>query len=258
MQNPLPDNATLEAFAHDVPWQTVEETREHFQDYLSGLRDKRGSHPMDTKRFWRLSQPLIADDEESPDGNVLLSKAGARPFILANILGKRFQQGFWMDYVKPYNLNPSVIHTNLHEAGGPLKMRPVGTELEIGMVRADGLEPTDADLDSFQSAYVERAMQIGACLDVSPELCIYQAEVMIPPVLTYARALRETELNISALTHACDEAGLRIGILSVYPTETDFVTSHSHKVETVAMFLNDINESREGQCRLLDALRQQI
>ncbi len=41
MQNPLPDNATLEAFARDVPWQTVEETREHFQDYLSGLRDKR-------------------------------------------------------------------------------------------------------------------------------------------------------------------------------------------------------------------------
>src|SRR5258708_17941970 len=161
-----------------------------------------------------------------------------------------------MDSTTPYNRTPAVIHTNLHEAGGPLKVRPVGTELEIGMVRADGLEPTKNDVDLFQSVYVERAIQTGACLDVSRELCIYQAEVMIPPVFTYAKALRETELNISALTHACHEAGLRIGIMSVYPTETDFITSHSHKVETVAMFLNDINESREGQCHLLDALRE--
>jgi hypothetical protein len=44
--------------------------------------------------------------------------------------------------------------------------------------------------------------------------------------------------------------------MSVYPTETDFATSHSDKVETVAMFLNDINESRARQCELLDALRR--
>ncbi len=256
MDSALPDNATLLAFAHEVDWQYVEETREHFQVYLNSVRSKRGSHPMATGMIWHVTHPYYDDDEDAPDGNVLLSKGSTRPFVLANILGKRFQQGTWMDYVKPYNLNPAVIHTNLHEAGGPLKLRPVGTELEVGMVRADGLEPSSDDMDEFHQAYVTHAMKIGACLDVSPELCIYQAEVTIPPVFGFSKALRNTELNIAALTRAAHEAGLRIAIMSVYPTETDFATSHSDKVETVAMFLNDINESRNGQCQLLDAVRR--
>jgi hypothetical protein len=252
----LPDNSTLEVFAHEVPWQTIEDSREQFQKYLNSLRDKRGSRPMATGMLWHLAQPHYEDDIESPDGNVLLSKGGARPFVLADILGKRFQQTFWIDYVKPYNLNPSVIHHNIHEAGGPLRLRPVGTELEVGMVRSDGLEPNEQDLNAFHSAYVSHALRLNACLDVSPELCIYQAEVTIDPVYGYAKVLRSTELNIAALTHAAHEAGLEIAPLSVYPTESDFATSRSDKVETVAMFLNDINESRPRQCDLLDALRR--
>ena len=256
MHSGLPHNSALEAFAREVPWQIIEETREHFQEYLNSVRSKRGSHPLAPKLVWHLTHPYYEEDEQSPDGNVLLSKGATRPFVLGSILGKRFQQSVWIDYVKPYNLNPSVIHTNLHEAGGPLKLRPVGTELEIGMVRADGIEPTDRDLDNFHQLYLTHAMETGACLDVSPELCIYQAEVMVPPVFGFAKSLRSTELNIAALTKACHEAGLYITIMSVYPSETDFATSHSDKVETVAMFLNDINESRPTQCNLLDELRR--
>ncbi len=256
MDSGLPDNAALRAFAKEVPWQTVEETREHFQDYLATVRSKRGSHALVTEMIWHLTRPYYPDDEESPDGNVLLSKGETRPFVLGNILGKRFQQGPWLDYIKPYNLNPAVIHENIHEAGGPLKLRPVGTELEVGMVRSDGMEPTDDDLKDFHRAYVTHALRLGACLDVSPELCIYQAEVVMAPVYGFAKALRSTELNIGALTHAAHEAGLRIAIASVYPGETDFATSHSDKVETVAMFLNDVNESRPRQCELLDTLRR--
>ncbi|MEP7289261.1 MAG: hypothetical protein ABI947_26210 [Chloroflexota bacterium] len=252
----LPDNAALEAYARELPWQIIEETREHFQEYLTSVRSKRGSHPLATKMIWHLTRPYFEDDEEAPDGNVLLSKGATRPFVLADLLGKRFQQGGWMDYVKPYNLNPSVVHSNIHEAGGPLKLRPVGTELEVGMVRLDGLEPTDADLDQFHIAYVNHAMKTGACLDVSPELCIYQAEVSSPPVFGYAKMLRSTELNLASLTQASHESGLLIAVMSVYPSETDFATSHSDKVETVAMFLNDINESRIRQCDLLDTLRR--
>ncbi|MFN7210239.1 MAG: hypothetical protein ACK4P1_07590, partial [Aggregatilineales bacterium] len=65
-----------------------------------------------------LSQTFYEDDSESPDGNVLLSRQGGRPFVLATILGRRFQQGPWLDYVKPYHLNPAVIYQNIHEAGG--------------------------------------------------------------------------------------------------------------------------------------------
>ncbi len=256
MEAGLPDNSTLEVFAHEVPWQSVEEAREQFQKYLNSVRDKRGSHPISTSMLWHLAQRHYEDDIDSPDGNVLLSKGSARPFVLANILGKRFQQAVWIDYVKPYNLNPSVNHRNLHEAGGPLKLRPVGTELEVGMVRSDGLEPTDEDLNNFRQAYVSHALRLSACLDVSPELCIYQAEVTIEPVCSYAKLLRNTELNLAALTHATNEAGLQVAPLSVYPNESDFATSHSDKVETVAMFLNDINESRPHQCELLDALRR--
>lgn len=256
MDSALPDNAALRAFAREVPWQSVEDAREHFQKYLDSVRDKRGSHPMATDMLWYLVQPHYDDDQQSPDGNVLLSKGTTRPFVLGTILGKRFQQSAWIDYVKPYNLNPSVIHENVHEAGGPLRLRPVGTELEVGMVGPEGLEPTERELTDFHKAYVAHALRLDACLDVSPELCIYQAEVTLNPVFGYAKALRSTELNIAALTHAAHEAGLRIAVMSVYPTETDFATSHSDKVETVAMFLNDINEHRARQCELLDALRR--
>src|SRR5262249_25312181 len=109
MDSALPDNASLVAFANEVDWQYIEETREHFQEYLNSVRSKRGSHPMATGMVWHLTHPYYEDDEESPDGNVLLSKGSTRPFVLANILGKRFQQGVWIDYVKPYNLNPAVI-----------------------------------------------------------------------------------------------------------------------------------------------------
>src|SRR5258708_4411852 len=255
MDAALPANFTLEAYAREVPWQHIEETREHFQEYLNSLRSKRGSHPMTTRMIWHMARPYHEDDEDAPGGSVLVARGRARPFGLGTILGKGFQQGPWIDYVKPYNLNPAVVHTNIHEAGGPLRLRPVGTELEVGMVRADGLEPSAEDLDQFHRAYVTIALETGACLDVSPELCIYQAQVLIPPVFGYAKALRNTELNIAALTHASEKPGLRISVLSVYPTESDFATSHSDKVETVAMFLNDINESRPSQCALLDTLR---
>lgn len=252
----LPDNSTLRDFARDVPWQTVEESHEQFQKYLNSVRTKRGSHTQSTKVLWHLAEAYYQDDEDAPDGNVLLSHGTKRPFVLANILGKRFQQSAWIDYVKPYNLNPSVTHENIHEAGGPLRLRPVGTELEIGMVRRDGLEPTQEDIDQFHHSYVEHALRLDACLDVSPELCIYMAEVTLNPVYSYAKALRNTELNLAALTHAAHEAQLLLAVTSVYPSESDFATSHSDKVETVAMFLNDVNESRVGQCELLDNVRR--
>src|SRR5260221_2347983 len=252
----LPNNAELDTFAREVPWQAVEETRERFQEYLNSVRSKRGSHPVDTKMIWNLTRPYLDEDEDNPDGNVLLSKGDLRPFVLGNVLGKRFQQGVLVDYIKPYNLNPSVVHTDIDESGEPLQLRTVGTELAVGMVRADGTEPTNDDLVYFHKSYMEHALRTGACLDVSPELCIYQAEVTIPPVFGFAKALRNTELNIAALTQACQAANLRIAVFSVYPNESDFASSHSDKVETVAMFLNDINESRPGQCNLLDALRR--
>src|SRR5258708_4071648 len=178
----------------------------------------------------RLSRAFYDSDENAPDGNVLLSIGKERPFVLATILGRRFQQGPWLDYVKPYNLNPSVIHENIHEAGGPLKLQPVGSELEVGMARMDGSEPTEADLDRFHEAYIAHALRLGSCLDLSPELCVYQAELVLPPVHSYARTLRNLELNIAALTHATHESNLLLAITSVYPFETDFATSHSDKV----------------------------
>ena len=250
----LPDNARLRAFARDVPWQRADEVREQFQEYLASIRSKRGSHPGSSNMIRHLTRSYFAVDEDAPDGNVLLAKN--EPLVLATLLGRRFQQGPWLDYVRPYNLNPAVIHENLHQAGGPLKVRPVGVELEVGTVRRDGLEPTSAELDRFHQAYVIHAQQIGATLDISPELCIYQAEVVMPPVFGYARLLRAIELNLATLAHATEEAGLLLQVLSVYPTETDFATSRSDKVETVAIFLNDINESRERQRDTVMAFRR--
>ncbi|GAB4546564.1 MAG: hypothetical protein OHK0023_06400 [Anaerolineae bacterium] len=255
MQPALPDNAAMLAFARDVSWQQIEETREQFLEYLNSIRSKRGSHPVSANMIRHLSQGYFEEDAEAPDGNVLLSKTG-HPFILGTILGRRFQQGPWLDYVKPYNLNPAVIHTNIHEAGGMLAVRPVGVELEVGMIALDGSNPTDIELDRFQQAYVTHAQRIGATLDISPELCIYQAEVTMPPVYGYARLLRGIELNMATLAHAAHEAGLLLQIMSVYASETDFATSQSNKVETIAIFLNEINETRAGQRQIADEVRK--
>jgi hypothetical protein len=254
----LPDNATLREFAHDVSWQTVEETRVQFQDFLNSLRDKRGSHPTSTRMIRHLTESYYGDeDEDNPDGDVLYAK-GSRRYVLANLLGRRFRQGSWVDYVKPYNLNPAVYHENIHEAGGALKIRPVGVELESGVVRADGKEPTEKDLDNFGAAYIDIALKLGACLDIAPELCIYQAEVVVPAVTGYAKLLRHLEQNIAALTHAADSAGMYLMLLGTYPHETDFATSRSDKVETVAMFLNDVNESRPEQCDYMNTFRRRF
>ncbi|MCE7946589.1 MAG: hypothetical protein DYG88_04075 [Chloroflexi bacterium CFX4] len=253
----LPDNAAMLAFAREQNWQHIDETREQFLEYLSSIRNKRGSHPVSHNMIRHLSQAFYEDDDnEAPDGNVLLSRHTERPFVLATILGRRFQQGPWLDYVKPYHLNPSVIHQNIHEAGGQLALRPVGVELEVGTTAPDGSEPNAEALDRFSEAYITHAQRIGATLDISPELCIYQAEVVSAPMFGYARLLRAAELNFATLAHAAHEAGLLLQALSVYPTETDFATSHSDKVETIAIFLNEINERRPSQRAYVDALRK--
>ncbi len=245
------------AYARQLSWQQVDEAREQFQEYLNSIRSKRGSHPVSGNMIRHLTQSYFDEpDENSPDGNVLLSKGKHPPIVLATLLGKRFQQGPWLDYVKPYNLNPAVIHENIHEAGGPLAIRPVGVELEVGTVNAEGAEPSNAQIEAFQAAYVMHAQRLNATLDIAPELCIYQAEVVMPPVSGYARLLRGIELNIATLAHAAHEAGLLLQIMSVYPTQSDFATSHADKVEMVAGFLNDVNESRERQRQIVSELRQ--
>jgi hypothetical protein len=249
----LPNNDTLRAFARDISWERVNESRLQFHEYLHSIRSKRGSHPQSNSMIKHLTQSYFDDGEEAPDGNVLMSK-DTPPVVVATLLGRRFQQGPWIDYIRPYNLNPAVNHENLGQAGGPLKMRPVGTELEVGMVRPDGQEPTADNLDRFHQAYVTHAQRLGATLDISPELCIYQAEVVQSPVFGFAKLLRSVELNIATLVNAAHESDMHLHIMSVYPTETDFATSHSDKVETIAVFLNDINESRPGQRKILTDL----
>jgi hypothetical protein len=252
----LPTNETLRAFAKEANWQAVDETRVKFRDYVNSIREKRGSHPVSANMIKHLSTPLYDDSDDVPDGNVLLSKSAHRPVVLAAVLGRRFRQGPWLDYVKPYHLNPSVNQENIHEAGGSLKVRPVGVELEVGMAQVDGSEPTPHHLERFHEAYIEHAMRLGSNLDLSPELCIYQAELVLPPVSGYGKALRTLEQNIAALVFATHEANMIVGILSTYPWESDFATSHSDKVETVAIFLNDVNESRPQQREILQNLKQ--
>lgn len=252
----LPTNAVMRAYANEVAWGLIEEVRVQFQEYLSSIRDKRGSHPVSTAMLKHLTQGYFDDGDGAPDGNVLLSRGKSRPVVLGTLLGRRFQQGPWLDYIRPYNLNPAVNHENLHQAGGQLALRPVGSELEVGLARADGYEPTESDLDRFHQAYFGHAARLGSALDLAPELCVYQSELVMPPVFGYAKSLRTLETNISALTHATHEAGMLLSIVSVYPYETDFATSHTNKVETVAIFLNDVNESRPNQCRILEGLRE--
>lgn len=244
MKTPLPSNEELVAFSEAVPWQALEQKKRQFNRILETLAGQDGQLPYD-----RLSRAVEApvsayyDTDDTDGGNVFLGETKGRKYVLGSVVSKRYRSNHgFIESIVPYNLNPSVNHTNIHETDDPVtRMRVLGAELELGLVHRDGSQPTEEQMQEFMRSYYNHALRIGIYPKLDREACQYQVEAHIAPSIGYHKT--RTALNgiMTALALASQDTGLQTAILSCYPTESDFKMTDHPKVATAVDLMLEVN-----------------
>ncbi|MFN8451911.1 MAG: hypothetical protein U0521_25800 [Anaerolineae bacterium] len=242
----LPPNDDLTAFSVDAPWQEVERVRRQFTRALETV----AAHPAnDSLPLDELSETVGAPvttyyDGVSPDtGNVLLAEVGGRKLVLGSFVSSRYRSGHTLlESVVPYNLNPSVNHTNINETEDSLtRLRVLGAEIELGLMHPDGASPTEAEVQGFINAYSGHALRIGVYPRLDREACQYQVEAHIAPSVGYNKTRNALNGMLTALSLASRETDLRTLIFSCYPTESDFKMTDHPKVTTAVDLMLQVN-----------------
>ena len=115
----LPSNQTLAALSADVPWQEVEYKRRQFQRTLETLV---ADSPKPGLPLAELSEAVGSpvttyyDSSQLDIGNTLLTEISGHPIVLGSYVAERYRSGHTiLESLVPYNLNPSVNHTNISE-----------------------------------------------------------------------------------------------------------------------------------------------
>ena len=143
---PLPSNDALTAYSADVSWQEVENIRRHFTRALETITTTASDDilPLDALSEAVGTPVTTYYDAVQPDtGNVLLTEIKGHPLVLGSYVSKRYRSGHsLLESVVPYNLNPSVNHSNIEETEDSLtRLRVLGAEIELGLVHPDGHSP---------------------------------------------------------------------------------------------------------------------
>lgn len=244
METPLPSNQDLEAYSEAVPWQRIEESKRAFNKRMRALA--RSTSP-DELPLEDLSDaagfPISAYYESSDRGNVLLGHINGRAQIMASTVSQHYRRGkTLLESFVPYNFNPAVNHTNLHETDDALtRMRALGAELELGLYHPDGSPPTEDEMQVFIATYRKNAHVLGITPTVDREACQYQVEVHIAPGVGYNRTRQSLDGIMSSLVAASRETGLCTAMLSAYPILSDFHLTPDPKVETAVAVMTAVN-----------------
>ncbi len=172
----LPSNETLTAFSADVPWQKVEQIRRQFTRALETVTAAPNGDglPLDT-----LSQMIDSpvtmhyDANNQETGNVLLTEINGHPLVLGSVVSARYRSGHsLLESTVPYNLNPSVNHSNIAETEDSLtRLRVLGAEIEMGLMHPDGASPSEDEVQGFISSYATHAVRIGVYPRLDREAC---------------------------------------------------------------------------------------
>ncbi|MFN8531217.1 MAG: hypothetical protein U0670_21655 [Anaerolineae bacterium] len=242
----LPSNETLLAFSADVPWAEIERQKRQFNRALDALVDAKheGSLPLETLSD-SVGVPLSMhyDAVSAEDGNVVLAHQNGRAYVMGSAVSKRYRGDHSLtESIVPYNLNPSVNHTNIEETEDPItRMRVIGAELELGVLHTDGGQPSEENVQEFIKAYYVHASRIGIYPRLDREACQYQVEAHIAPSIGYQKT--RTALNgiFAALAAASQDTGLTTAIMSCYPTESDFKMTDHPKVQTAVDLMLEVN-----------------
>lgn len=247
MNTPLPSNEALAAYSQALPWGEIERQKRLFNRALETLAetpDEQGI-PVDA-----LSEAIGApvttyfDPQQPQTGNVLMTETNGCPVILGSVVSSRYRSEHGlMECIVPYNLNPSVNHTNIHQTDDPVtRMRVLGAEIELGLVHPDGGQPSEDEMQGFMRAYYNHATRIGIYPKLDREACQYQIEAHIAPSVGYHKTRSALNGMLTALTLSSNETGLLTTVLSCYPTDSDFKMTEHPKVATAVDLMLEVNE----------------
>lgn len=240
----LPTNDVLTTYSQQVPWDEIENKRRAFNKALEALADDSSSLPLAALSD-AVSAPVhTAFDADTPNGgNVLYTEINGKPVVLGGMVSARYRSGASIkDSIVPYNLNPSVNHTNISETEDALtRLRVLGAEIELGLVHGDGASPTEDQVQDFIRAYYSHALRIGVYPRLDREACQYQVEAHVAPSLGYHKTRSALNGMLSALAAAGQDTGLRTLVFSTYPTESDFKMAPYPKVATAVDLMLEVN-----------------
>jgi extradiol dioxygenase family protein len=246
MDTPLPSNDTLLAYSHAIPWQDIERQRRMFnQTFVELAKDSTQTRiPLDV--FSRaLGQDVRAyyDAQDAESANVVTAHKNGQQFVLGSAVSARYRSGHTlMESLIPYNLNPSVNHTNIHETeDSTTLLRVMGAEIELGVLLADGGQPSETDMQQFIEAYGRYAQRLGIYPKLDREACQYQVEAHIAPSIGYHKTRQALNGIMTALTKAGEDSGFLTAIMACYPTESDFKMTDHPKVHTAVDLMLEVN-----------------
>lgn len=243
----LPSNDELTAYSQNVPWDEVERKRRNFNRALETLRtEQHGGDELPLETFSEaVGAPVVAlyDTHDLAGGNVLSTLVNGKPIVLASTVSARYRAGYdFLHSLVPYNLNPSVNHTNIGATDDPLtRLRVLGAEVELGLVHPDGRSPSEEEVRGFMQAYYNHALRIGIYPNLDREACMYQVEAHVAPSVGYHKTRMALNGMSTALVASSRDTGLRTLIFSAYPTESDFKMTDHPKVQTAVDLMLEVN-----------------
>ncbi|MAU11932.1 MAG: hypothetical protein CL607_19060 [Anaerolineaceae bacterium] len=260
MEHPLPTNETVEAYSQAVNWRAIEEHKRRFNQQIKLLaaNPENKSLPLDDLAA-ATGIPLKVVYPEHEHGNVILGELGGETFVLGSFVSERFRFGKTiLQSIVPYNFNPAVNHTNLHETDNPkTRMRAMGAELELGLFYEDGSTPTDEAVREYTAIYRNHAHRLGITPTVDREACQYQVEVHVAPGVGYHRVRQSLDSIMQSLVMASQATGLKTAILAAYPIESDFKLTEDPKVYSATDVMQTINHKfPEYEQRLVNVIER--
>ncbi len=261
MDTPLPSNEALVAYSNALPWRDIEQQKLQFTAEIrhlivDGLGDELPLEYLSNA----IGIPVTTyfESDTLHGAQVILAESRGLRYILGSIVGKRYRRGqSLLDSISSYNLNPAVNHTNIHMTDDHIQqMRPLGAEIELGLVHKDGASPTEAEMQDFIRLYYDQAQRLGIYPRLDREACQYQVEAHIAPSIGYHKTRAALTGIIAALAAAGEDTGLRTAVMSAYPTLTDFKISDHPKVHTAVDLMLDINSQLPEFGERLQQVRQ--
>lgn len=257
MVTPLPSNEELIAFSSAVPWHQIEDQKRRFNQGLEEAANASTDDKLSLEEFAAaIDAPVTAyfGVDQPGIGNVILAHRDDHVYILGGVVSARYRSGKTLaQSIVPYNLNPSVNHTNIHETDDTgTRIRALGAELELGLLHPDGSGPSEEEVRSYINIYQTHARRLGITPQVDREACQYQIEVHVAPGVGYHRTRSALDGIMAALAASSEATGLNTAIMSCYPVESDFRLTDDPKIKTATDLMVEVNNHFPEYARRLD------
>lgn len=261
MSSQLPSNETLVEYSKKVPWQQIEAQKRKFNETLKHLAENatNGELPLETFAD-AINAPVttLYDSHQTDTGNVVIAHSDDQRYVLGSFVSKRYRSGkSVMRSIVPYNLNPSVNHTNIHETDDPgTRIRAMGAELELGLLQPDGAPPNEAQVIQYIDVYKDHARRLGITPQVDREACEHQIETHVAPGVGYHRTRQSLDGIMTALMVSSEATGINTAIMSSYPVKSDFKLTDDPKVHTAVDLMIEVNDLFPEYRAAMDAAKQ--